>query len=215
MQNLSKAGIAVRPYVPERGPLAVEGRLRRAIRSSHAGKRTAGCIALCLSLTALVGSGIAQSIPFDIRPSRVEAEVNPGAEKTVSFLIKTGAGAGPGRQTVTLESTDWTTQEDGSLKYAEPGTTRGSAVPWIKFSPSAFAAIPSAGQLVRITIAVPPGAAPGVYRSGIFVQERPPGPPCLPSKNPQCFCAFDTYFSFMSLFRVPLTACGKLPNVAC
>jgi hypothetical protein len=133
-----------------------------------------GALRSVSTFTALVGSGIAQSIPFDIRPSRVEAEVNPGAEKTVSFLIKTGAGAGPGRQTVTLESTDWTTQEDGSLKYAEPGTTRGSAVPWIKFSPSAFASIPSAGQLVRITIAVPPGAAPGVYRSGIFVQERPP-----------------------------------------
>jgi hypothetical protein len=116
-------------------------------------------------------------MPFDIRPTRLETEVNPGTEKTVSFRVQTAAAAAPSRETLILESTDWNVLEDGSIQYAAPGTMQDSASPWIQFSPAAFALIPAMNQLVRITITVPANAPPGAYRTGILVQERPPATP--------------------------------------
>jgi hypothetical protein len=139
---------------------------------------------LCLALSGLAGSGQAQSIAFDIRPSKMEVEVNPGTEKTVGFRVQTAAKAGPSRETVILEPTDWNIAEDGSLNYMPPGTGPDSATSWLQTAPTAFALLPAMNQLVRITIAVPANAAPGVYRSGVFVQERPPAtPPDLKSPS--------------------------------
>ena len=47
-------------------------------------------------------------MPFDIRPARLETEVNPGTEKTVSFRVQTAAVPAPSRETLVLQSTDWT-----------------------------------------------------------------------------------------------------------
>ena len=134
---------------------------------------------LWLGLAALSGPAFAQSLAFDVRPTRLETEVGPGAEKTVAFRIQTEAASTPERDTLVLASTDWNIQEDGSVSYAEPGTSEDSASPWIQFSPTTFALMPAMNQLVRITIAVPATAAPGVYRTGIFVQARPPATPAV------------------------------------
>jgi len=157
------------------------GRPRRAPRGAPWARRLGNCTVLCaalwLGLAVLPGPGLAQSIAFDIRPARLETEVNPGTEKTVGFRVQTAAAYAPVRETLVIESTDWTVAEDGSLQYAEPGTWKNSASPWIRFSPAAFALIPAMNQLVRITVTVPANAAPGVYRTGIFVQERSPAAP--------------------------------------
>ena len=153
------------------------GRPRRVLRNRRLSKCASLCAALWLSLALLPGPGVAQSMPFDLRPTRLETEVNPGTEKTVSFRVQTAASSAPSRETLVLQSTDWTVLEDGSLNYAEPGTLKDSASPWIQFSPTAFALMPAMNQLVRITISVPANAAPGAYRTGIFVQERPPATP--------------------------------------
>ena len=170
-------------------------------------------IVLFAGLTALASSGIAQSIPFDIRPARLEVEVSPGAEKTVSFRIETGTGGGPARQTVTLDPTDWTTQEDGAIKYSEPGTTTDSASKWVQFSPRAFAETPSANQLVRITVAVPADAAPGAYRSGIFVQERTPSE--LMSVDQPTVRLRVRYVFFLYVIVPPVKAAPELTQVEC
>jgi P pilus assembly chaperone PapD len=129
---------------------------------------------LWLGLGLFAAPGRAQSIAFDIRPGKLEVAVDPGTEMTVGFRVQTAAAAAHSRETLVLESTDWTVSEDGSLSYMAAGTVKDSASPWIQFTPSAFALIPAMNQLVRITIAVPAKAVPGVYRTGIFVQERPP-----------------------------------------
>ena len=154
--------------------LAVAHRLGRVRRQSWPRNRRRFGLPLAIGLIALAvpGTARAQSIPFDLRPVRLDVEVNPGTEKTVGFRVQTGSSEVLSRETLIVEPTDWDIQEDGSVVYAEPGSLRNSASPWVKFSPSAFALIPAMNQLIRITVAVPSNAAPGLYRTGMFVQER-------------------------------------------
>jgi hypothetical protein len=159
------------------GALALAGQLRRAPRHRRLSDCTVLCGAILFSLAVLAAPGLAQSIAFDIRPSRLEAEVSPGTEKTVGFHVQTAATAAPSRETLVMESMDWTVSEDGSLNYSAPGTLKDSASLWMQFSPAAFALLPNMNQLVRITVTVPPNTPPGSYRTGMFVQERPPATP--------------------------------------
>lgn len=114
-----------------------------------------------------------QAPPFSINPMRVEAEVVPGVEKTVAFEIQAGHGNGSERGRLVLSLTDWTMHADGSVAYVPAGSTQNSASSWISFSPGALTLEAGRHQVVRVTINAPADAKPGVYYSGIFVQERP------------------------------------------
>jgi hypothetical protein len=122
---------------------------------------------------------LGQAPSFSVNPLRIEMEVNPGAEKTVSFDIaaptSSSAQAQAGR--LILNLTDWTIKEDGNAVYDEPGTQANSASPWTTFSPSAVTIHTGQTQLVRITVKVPEKTSPGVYRTALFIQERPHAAP--------------------------------------
>jgi hypothetical protein len=133
-------------------------------------------LALCIH-AALLRPLLSQTPAFSIYPMRMEMEVNSGTEKTAAFEIRAAAANVPERGRLLLSLTDWIVRENGSVAYAEPGSTERSACPWIIFSPTAMSTEPGRSQLVRITVKVPEKTAPGVYRSGIFVQERPPAKP--------------------------------------
>ncbi len=104
-------------------------------------------------------------------------EVAAGTEKTAAFEIRAAPSRVPERGRLVLTLTDWIIREDGSVSYSDPGSTERSASHWIAFSPSAITTEPGRSQLVRITVKVPEKTPPGVYRSGLFIQERPPATP--------------------------------------
>ena len=122
---------------------------------------------------ALVCPVLAQAPAFSISPMRQDVELGPGAEKTVAFEVKAGPSATGDRGRLVVTPTDWRVEEDGALTFSETKSEPASASSWIDFSPAALTIEPGRTQLIRITVAVPPGTAPGTYRTALFVQERP------------------------------------------
>jgi hypothetical protein len=128
-------------------------------------------VALAVTLT---GPLHAQTPAFSINPGKLEVEVNAGAEKTVAFEVTAASTPVPERARIMLSQTDWSILEDGSLTFRQPGSSQEpSATSWITSSPGAFTLESAQTQIVRITIAVPDKTPAGVYRTGLFVQERP------------------------------------------
>jgi hypothetical protein len=125
-------------------------------------------------LAAHSGSVWAQMPSIGINPMRMEIEVKAGAEKTVAFDVTAGASNSPERGRLLLSLTDWNIQEDGTVSFLPLGSSDRSASPWVLFSPSALTMEPGRSQLVRLTVTVPADAAPGAYRTAVFLQERPP-----------------------------------------
>jgi len=121
---------------------------------------------------------LCQTPAFSVNPGKMELEVNPGTEKTAAFEITAASAPVPERGRIMVSQTDWSILEDGSLTFKQPGSSQEpSASSWITFSPSAFTLESAQTQLVRITVTVPQKTPPGVYRTGLFVQERPSATP--------------------------------------
>jgi hypothetical protein len=140
-------------------------------------KTTFSCL-LAVLLVAISAVGAhAENGGLGLNPGRAEVEIMPGQEKTIGFHIDSPASEQPVRGHLLLTPTDWKIDADTSVSYTEPGTQPDSAAKWMVFSPSAVSIQSGQSQLVRVTVKVPEGTAPGVYRSGIFVQERPPATP--------------------------------------
>ena len=129
---------------------------------------------LSAALAALSTLLHGQMPQFSINPMRTEVEAAPGSEKTVSFEIQGAASLKPERGRLMLTPADWKILEDGSLSFTKAGSEEASASSWIIFSPAALTLEAERTQLVRITIRVPASARPGVYRSALFIEERPP-----------------------------------------
>jgi hypothetical protein len=131
--------------------------------------------------TMLVGiaaiSAHADNGGLGLNPGRSEVEVMPGQERTIGFRIDSPASQQPVRGHLLLSLTDWKIDTDTSVSYTDAGTLPDSSAKWVTFSPSALSIESGQSQLVRVTVKVPEGTKPGVYRSGIFVQERPPATP--------------------------------------
>ena len=140
---------------------------------------------LIAGFICVTGCGVlpAQAPVFAINPMMMEVEVNPGVEKTISFEVAGAPSADPERGFLVLSLTDWKVQEDGSSYMSEPGSQEGSASPWVTFSPSSFALEAGRSRLVRVTMKVPEGTASGIYRTALFVQERPPATPPPPGSR--------------------------------
>lgn len=142
---------------------------------------------IVVGIGAVIASGPVllrgQSPAFSINPMRMEMEVSPGTEKTVAFEVKAAASPLPERGRVVLSLTDWSIREDGTASYLEAGSSERSASSWITFSPAALTTEPGRTQLVRITANVPEKTAPGVYRTALFVQDRPDAAPPTPGER--------------------------------
>ncbi|MBM3791539.1 MAG: hypothetical protein FJW35_14490 [Acidobacteria bacterium] len=169
-------------------------------------------VALLLLLAGTVLPEVrGQTAGLGLNPAKVEIEVQPGEERTVGFRIDTPPSDVPVRGRLMLSLTDWMIDEQASVSYVEPGTLPYSASPWIVFSPADLSTISGESYLVRITVRVPPTAEPGVYRSGIFIQERPPATP--PNLGQHLL-----YFRFRYAFTIyvivpPVAGRGELVDV--
>lgn len=118
-------------------------------------------------------SGVAQTGGLEIFPGRLEVEVWPGHERTVAFQIASPPSESAVRGRLLLSVTDWNLNEDATTFYSDPGTQPNSASGWIVFSPTAITITSGESHQVRVTVRVPASVEPGVYRTAIFVQERP------------------------------------------
>src|SRR5207249_2967642 len=116
----------------------------------------------------------AQTAGLGLDPGRMEVTLKPGQEKTVAFTIDSPFSEVPVRGRLLLSLSDWNVNDDTSIAYADAGSTKNSAAPWVVFSPAGLTISSGQKQLVRVTVRVPPQTAPGEYRTAIFVQERPP-----------------------------------------
>jgi hypothetical protein len=111
---------------------------------------------------------------LSLLPGRLEVEVKPGVQKTVSFQIESPPSDQLVQGRLLLSLTDWSLSEDGSMAFQDAGSSPMSAASWITFSPTAISISSGQRSQVRVTIETPGDLKPGVYRAGIFVQERPP-----------------------------------------
>jgi hypothetical protein len=142
----------------------------------------------------------------------MEVEVNPGTEKTAAFEIAAASAPVPERGRIMVSPTDWTILEDGSLTFKPPGSSEErSASSWIAFSPSAFTLEASRTQLVRITVTVPEKTPPGVYRTGLFVQERPSAAP--PEPGLRVINVRVRYVFLLYVLVPPISSHAELVNV--
>lgn len=129
------------------------------------------------SYATLTNPALGQAPAFSLNPMRMDVELGPGTEKTVSFEVKAGASSSAEQGHLVLSVSDWAVLEDGSLAFSKAASEKRSASSWITFSPSALTIQPGRSQLVRITVAVPENTAPGSYWTALFVQERAPATP--------------------------------------
>jgi hypothetical protein len=126
-------------------------------------------------LTLCLGTPVrAATAGLALLPGRLEVEVKPGVQKTVSFQIESPPSDEPVQGRLLLNLTDWSLSEEGSMGFQDAGSGPMSAASWITFSPTAISISSGQRSLVRVTIDTPADLKPGVYRAGIFVQERPP-----------------------------------------
>jgi hypothetical protein len=153
---------------------------------------TAGIVIFQPSAAQSATSGLA------LEPGRMELEVKAGAQKTAAFVIESPPSSEVVSGRLLLNATDWALNEDGAISYLDVGSSAGSATGWITFSPTALTISSGQRSLVRVTVTVPKDVAPGTYRSGIFVQERPSAG--LPSRaNTRCCSASVMWNSSMWL----------------
>lgn len=122
-------------------------------------------------------------IGLGLNPARAEVEIIPGSQKTVGFRVESPTADADVRGRLILTPADWAIDEAGEVRYLDPGTTPDSASSWIVFSPSAISIAPGQSHLVRVTAEVPADAKPGVYRTAIFVQERPSAAAATPGQH--------------------------------
>src|ERR1700740_1800938 len=79
---------------------------------------------------------LAQTAGLGLDPGRMEITMKPGQEKTIGFTIDSPFSDVPVRGRLLLSLTDWNVNEDTSILYAEPGSMKNSASPWVVFSPA-------------------------------------------------------------------------------
>ena len=167
--------------------------------------------ALMLVLMLFPSHGAAQTSGIGLNPARLEIEVNAGQEKTVAFEIESPPSDVTVRGRLLLSMTDWDLDEHGAIRYVDSGTLTDSASSWIVFSPAAVSISSGETHLVRVTIRVPSVTVPGLYRAGIFVQERPPAAP--PRRgDPVIYVRFRYVFALYVIVP-PVSRQGELVDV--
>jgi hypothetical protein len=154
---------------------------------------------------------MAQTAGLGLDPGRMEIEVKPGHEKTVGFTIDSPPSESAVRGRLLLSLTDWNVTEDTNVVYSDAGTTPNSASRWVIFSPAAVSIASGQRELVRVTVRVPAEAAPGLYRTAIFVQERPPAAP--PQGGEQLVYVRFRYVFFLYVTVSPVSVQPEVTDV--
>jgi hypothetical protein len=127
-----------------------------------------------LFLTCLPLSLKAQGDSMAVSPARFELEMKPGTEQTVVVNLdyrSAGDSKLPARIVASLN--DWNITRDGRVEYYRANSRPNSASPWLIYSPGEGAVTPGTVHQIRVTIAVPPDAAPGDHLAALIIEQRP------------------------------------------
>lgn len=111
-----------------------------------------------------------------------------------------------------LNLTDWSLTDDGAMAFQDAGSGPMSAASWITFSPTAISISSGQRSQVRVTIDTPADLKPGVYRTGIFVQERPPA--AAPKKGDHNIMFRFRYMEVLYVIVQPVAADPHLVDAA-
>src|SRR5689334_976828 len=74
---------------------------------------------------------VAQTAGLGVHPPRLELEMQPGTQKTVSFEVEAPPSDQPVRGRLLISLTDWNLTRNGSMEFFASGSHPGSAAPWI------------------------------------------------------------------------------------
>jgi methionine-rich copper-binding protein CopC len=134
-------------------------------------------ILICLpaAIAAQVQAANSSSTPgsMAVSPARFELEMKPGTETTVVVNLDYRAPDNIKEPTRIVASlNDWTLTRDGRVEYFRANSRPGSASPWLIYSPGEAAVMPGIHQ-IRVTISVPPDAAPGDHLTALVIEQRP------------------------------------------
>jgi hypothetical protein len=109
-----------------------------------------------------------------LSPARFELEMKPGTETTVVINLDYRAPddvKDPARIVAVLN--DWSLTKDGRVEFFRANFQPNSASPWLIYSPGEAAVTPGTIHQIRVTISVPPDAAPGDHLAALIVEPRP------------------------------------------
>lgn len=167
-------------------------------------------VAVLFSSLALPSVAAAQAGGLGLRPMRLEMEMPPGQERTMSFTIESPPAEHAVRGRLLLTLGDWQLAEDTSVSYHDPGSQPNSAASWLVLSSGDLTIASGQQRLVRVTARVPEGTTPGVYTSSIFVQERPPAD--APVVGDQRFYFRFRYVVTVYIIVTPVSPKGELAD---
>ena len=111
-------------------------------------------------------------LTLGLSPLRLDLRLKPGEPFTQSVRV-----ANPGTVAVQIRGAvmDWVMSPSGEVAYVKSGAAGlfGCGA-WIRMNPLEFPLPPGAEQVVRYTVSVPAGAAPGGYHCGLVFDMLPP-----------------------------------------
>lgn len=120
-------------------------------------------------------AAFAQGDGIALAPARVELEMQPGTETTfvvnLDYRSSASGSAKPARIVASLN--DWGITRDGLVEFYKANTKANSASSWIIYSPAETTVTPGNVHSIRVTISVPPDAAPGDHLAALIVEQRP------------------------------------------
>lgn len=129
-------------------------------------------LALGALAVALAAPHPAHAATFTAAFSPIRVNARPG--DVVTTQVQLTLGAGPKSLHFRAHMEDWWRAADGLTTYYRPaGTLRRSCAPWIGLDPAEQEVFPTGRLRVRVTLSVPPDAAPGGYWCAVTINELP------------------------------------------
>jgi hypothetical protein len=89
---------------------------------------------------------------LEVSPGTLSFATNPGSSQTQQITLR---NKGKSEQSFIFNLSDWLTDENGEVKYFEPGTTPRSCSDWITVSPALVTLQPNEKATVNVTMLVP------------------------------------------------------------
>ena len=125
-------------------------------------------LAVAMLVAAAPLAGAQTSV--EVSPLRVELKAAPGGTTTQAITVSNS-----GKEAVRVRATlsDWHLSRDGSPQFADAVDQKYSASAWTRVAPPEIVVEPGKQATVRFSLAVPAGAIPAGYRTGILFEFSP------------------------------------------
>ncbi len=105
-----------------------------------------------IAVWMLFGSGQLAAQELEVTPGKMMFYTNPGSSQTQQLFVR---NKGKTEQTFVFNLADWLTDENGEVKYFNPGTTKRSCADWVTITPAVVTLQPNESARVNLTMLVP------------------------------------------------------------